>query len=76
MKTVCLSQAYDNGLGGTYRPGAAPDGCGLIVQAVPDGMEEWQVAVLANGTKFLGPLRRPVVVTFDALGWDKEVRIP
>lgn len=76
MKTVCLSQSYDNGLGGTYRPVAALDGCGLIVQAVPDGVEEWQVAVLANGTRFLGLLRRPIVVTFDALGLDKEVRIP
>lgn len=76
MKTVYLAHAYDIGLGGTYRSVAELDGAGLIVHDVPDEVEEWQVAVLANGTKFLGSLRHSVVVMFDALGWDKEVRIP
>jgi hypothetical protein len=73
LRTVCLSRFVGDSGGPTYRPVGHPKDAQILVTDVPRLCEDWQVAVLANGTDFVFDRLSPLTVAFAELGWRKKV---
>lgn len=73
LRTVCLSRFAGGSGGPTYRPVQHSKDAQILVTDVPRLCEDWQVAVLANGTDFVFDRLSPLTVAFAELGWRKKV---
>ena len=73
LRTVCLSRFAGDSGGPTYRPVQHSKDAQILVTDVPRRCEDWQVAVLANGTDFVFDRLSPLTVAFAELGWRKKV---